>query len=133
MEFNGKSKEEIKILNKTSSKWIEFDTTTKKGGQSSTTETFEAQGTKQGEDEVDNCVELRIATIKQEKSQKLGIGVTATLGNQVKAEWAIRERSTNSDIQDEALAIRLALSNVLKYQWSKIRIVVRNKKTGKMA
>lgn len=58
----------------------------------------------------------------------IGIGVRASVENQVISEWTFRERSLGSEVQDEAIGIRLALCKTLKYHWTRISILVGNKR-----
>ena len=46
---------------------------------------------------------------------------------QIQAGWALRERLSTEPIQDQAVAVRLALLNAISQGWSSIRVELDNK------
>ena len=63
--------------------------------------------------EARDLMELHIATQKASEGHKMGIGVVAKLnGTRITADWALVDRTSLLNIQDEAGAVRLALIKV---------------------
>ena len=59
----------------------------------------------------------------------MGIGITAidNLG-QMQAAWALRERSSGDTLQDQAVAVRLALLKVAGQGWRNVKVELDNRK-----
>lgn len=127
LEFGEKSKEAIKIIQKANSEWLEYDNVAKRSTQGSTTETNESQTTRIVEGKEEKSMQIKIATVKDKETGMLGIGVIASLENVVQAEWALKERSYNSNIIDEAMVIRLVLSKAISCHWTRVSVNVNNK------
>ena len=73
-------------------------------------------------------MELQIATKKATMGHKLGIGIVAKQsGWRIKAEWTLVERSSHRDIQDEDVAVRLALMKARQQGWQRIKVISANK------
>lgn len=67
------------------------------------------------------------------EGQNMGIGVLATSRmNQIQAAWALRDRSTGSELLDCAQAIKLTLCKAKARGWNSIRIVSPSKKLFSM-
>ena len=49
------------------------------------------------------------------------------MGERIRAEWALVDRSTQKDIQDEAGAVRLALMKARQLSWQRIKVMNANK------
>ena len=78
--------------------------------------------------EARDLMELHIATQKASEGHKMGIGVVAKLnGTRITADWALVDRTSLLDIQDEAAAVRLALIKVTQLGWHRIKVINVNK------
>lgn len=59
---------------------------------------------------------------------KLGIGIVAKQsGGRIRAEWTLVDRSSQRGIQDEGVAVRLALMKARQQSWQRIKITDANK------
>ena len=73
-------------------------------------------------------MELQIATKKAAVGHKLGIGIVAKqFEGRIRAEWTLVDRSSQRDIQDEAVAVRLALMKARQQSWQRIKVTNANK------
>lgn len=81
LDFNEISKEEIKLIQKANSEWLEYDNVTKRSVQGSTTETTESQTTRDANGKEEKSMQIKIATVKDKASGMLGIGVIASFEN----------------------------------------------------
>ena len=108
---------------------MEFEDAGKGKEDRSIAETDEANA--RLEDEViedSELIEVQIVTKKAEENHKLGIGIVAKQkGGGIRAEWALTDRSSSVDIQDEAIAVRLALMKASQPRWQKIKVMTANK------
>lgn len=130
-EFNHKEREPHKIIQRAMKEWIEFDEANKgMAARKNTQETEIQQRTEPepGQNESHTSLVIKIHT-HQDKSQAIvGIGITATDSmGQIQAGWALRERLSTEPIQDQAVAVRLALLNAISQGWSSIRVELDNK------
>ncbi|XP_071906010.1 uncharacterized protein [Coffea arabica] len=123
LEFEGKENDGIKVVQKASIEWMEFEEagTGKETRSTSETDAADARQREEGM-EVKDLVELHIATQKATEGHKMGIGVVAKLnGTRIIADWALVDRTSQLAIQDEAAAMRLALIKVLQLRWHRIK------------
>ena len=73
-------------------------------------------------------MELQIATKKSAVSHKLGIGIVAKqFEGRIRAKWTLVDRSSQKDIQDEAIAVRLELMKARQQSWQRIKVISANK------
>ena len=78
--------------------------------------------------EEEELMELQIITNKLVEGHKLGIGIVAKqMGGRTRVEWALMDRSSQTDIQDEAVAVRLALMKARQLSWQRIKVINANK------
>ena len=83
---------------------------------SSTTETNIVEPRRQEEREEPDCLVMKIATAQEANAEQLGIGVEISRANHARFKWALVDRKLNSVIQNEAHALKIALSKALEYQ-----------------
>lgn len=126
-EFERKSTEELKVIDKACREWKEFDAAQRHNPHRSTAETDEAEQVQRRESTDENCMVLKISVARQRKFNHVGIGVVASWGDQVRAEWAITEQTSDSRIQDEGQAVRLALSKAFEQGWRRVKVEIKSK------
>ena len=73
----------------------------------------------------EETVKLRVVVTRQKDNPILGIGITTTDDNQESMiGWTLRERSSGSQIVDEALALKLTISKATTFQQRKVQFQV---------
>ncbi|XP_027171847.1 putative late blight resistance protein homolog R1B-17 [Coffea eugenioides] len=99
LEFEGKEKDGLKVVQKASIEWMEFEEAGTGKEDRSTSETVAAHATQREEGmEVRDLVELHIATQKATEGHKMGIGVVAKLnGTRIIADWALVDRTSTGN------------------------------------
>ncbi|XP_027068582.1 uncharacterized protein [Coffea arabica] len=128
LEFEGKEKDGIKVVQKASNEWMEFEEAGT-GKEARSTSEIDAADARQREEgmEVRDLMELHIATQKATEGHKMGIGVVAKLnGTRIIADWVLVDRTSLLKIQDEAAAMRLALIKVRQLGWNRIKVINAN-------
>ena len=129
-EFNNKEKVPFKIIEKAQQEWSEYNEANKgENSRRSTQETAIQQRTVQVQNESHTGMLLKIHTHQDRRQATVGIGITAidNLG-QLQAAWALRERSSGDTLQDQAVAVRLALLKVAGQGWRNIKVELDNRK-----
>ena len=109
--------------------WFDFDEAGRVTPARSTSET-DATNASQGEEQIEatDLMELHVATHKASSGHKMGIGVVSKQkDSRIRAEWALVDRSSHMDIQDAAVAVRLALIKAAQLGWQRIKVINGNK------
>lgn len=77
----------------------------------------------------EKLMQIKVMTNNSKESCKFGIGITAANTNQqILAAWALIERSSSSNLQDEAEAVRPAMMKASERNWKKIKLGLSNKR-----
>ncbi|XP_071923241.1 uncharacterized protein [Coffea arabica] len=129
-EFNYKEKVPFKIIEKAQQEWSEYNEANKgENSRRSTQGTAIQQRTVQVQHESHTGISLKIHTHQDRRQAAVGIGITAidNLG-QLQAAWALRERSSGDTLQDQAVAVRLALLKVAGQGWRNVKVELDNRK-----
>ena len=129
-EFNHKEKEPFKIIENALKEWTEFDEANKgKESRKSTQETELQQWNDQDQNESHSGLTLKIHTSLDKGQAAVGIGISATDNmGRLQAIWALREWSSGDTLQDQAVAVRLALLKAGSQGWRRIRMELDNRK-----
>nr|XP_027101745.1 uncharacterized protein LOC113722690 [Coffea arabica] len=110
LEFNGKKKEPWKTIQKAHQEWLEMVELDIKETRKSTEETSVLHQQIPQLDSEHGTVEVRIGVTSDMANHGLGIGISLRQGDQgFHRGWAIRARSSGSNLVDEAIALKLAM------------------------
>ncbi|XP_027061009.2 uncharacterized protein [Coffea arabica] len=130
-EFNHKDREPHKIIHKSMKEWMEFDKANKgKISIKNTQETEIHQRTveEQDQNESQSSLLIKVHTHQDKRQAIVGIGITETDSmGQIQAGWALRERMSADPLQDQAVAVRLALLNAANQGWRSIKMELNNR------
>lgn len=127
-DFNGKEKEPRRIITKACKEWMELTNMLKKTRNRSTAEIGVLQqnsvaASPEPNNPMQGTVKIKVAVHRQEEAGILGYGIMAEDGtNQPMLRWGLAERITGSHIQQEAEAIKLALSKVAELRETEISV-----------
>nr|XP_027076591.1 uncharacterized protein LOC113700360 [Coffea arabica] len=121
--FNAKQRHPMKAVQKAQQEWQEQVTVRRKNERMSSADISGAREEPVAVEEGSADIQIRVTTQVQKDSSRVGMGIIATNSKkQVVIAWALNDRTSGSQLQVTAKAVKLAIIKAKKQQWQEIKV-----------